>query len=111
MLCAPLKLVVACLACTEPLSLYLYAETGTIAHVDLNLAGKTIAVVFNSMASANVTSWGFSKLRLQVDKTSAARPGTNFVVVSGSGDKQAASALLLPLVSSHGFSGLRCVWN
>ena len=85
-----------CLA-AEPLSLYLYAETGTIAHVDFDLAGKTIVVVFNSMVHANVTSWGFSKLRLQVDKTSELRPGANFVV-SGGGDEQAASPL--PLVSA-----------
>jgi hypothetical protein len=64
----------------EPLSLYLYAEAGTIDHVDFDLAGKKIAVVFAAAARGNAT---FAKIRLQVDKTSDSRPGSNFVVDVG----------------------------
>jgi hypothetical protein len=66
----------------EPLSLYLYAEAGTIDHVEFDLAGKKLAVVFESLATANATSWTFKKIRLQVDKTSQARPGGDFVITS-----------------------------
>jgi hypothetical protein len=66
----------------EPLSLYLYAESGTIDRVEFDLAGKKLSVVFESLATANTTSWTFNKIRLQVDKTSDARPGGNFVVTS-----------------------------
>jgi len=79
----------------EPLSLYLYAEAGTIDHVSLDMASKKIAVVFASQSAANVTSWTFAKIRLAVDKTSDARPGSNFVV-TGAGPDDAAGAL--PLV-------------
>ena len=50
----------------EPLSLYLYAEAGTIDHVEFDLAGKKLSVVFESLATANATSWTFAKIRLQV---------------------------------------------
>ena len=83
----------------EPLSLYLYAEAGTIDHVKLDLAGKTLSVVFESQATANVTSWTFQKIRLQVDKTSDARPGTDWVVSSPSaGTGLLEVAATLPLV-------------
>ena len=68
----------------EPLSVYLYAEAGTIDHVNLDLPGKKLSVVFESQATANVTSWTFQKIRLKVEKTSDARPGTDFVVTGPS---------------------------
>lgn len=66
----------------EPLSLYLYAETGTIHHVALNLGMRTLSVVFDARDS-NHSAWGFSKLRLLVDKTSQARPGSGFTASAG----------------------------
>ena len=61
----------------EPLALYLVAQAGIIARVQLQLSSKHIAVVFNT------TEWGqtpWSQLRLVVKKTSSARPGNTFVV-------------------------------
>lgn len=84
----------------EPLSLYLYAEAGTIDHVEFDLAGKKLSVVFESMATANVTSWTFKKIRLQVDKTSDARPGSDFVVTNSdiSNSDAKAKVTALPFV-------------
>lgn len=81
----------------EPLSLYLYAEAGTIDHVVVDLAGKKLSVVFESMATANVSSWTFKKIRLQVDKTSDARPGSNFVVTSSGSNSNDAKVKITAL--------------
>ena len=61
----------------EPLALYLVAQAGIIARVQMRLASKQLDVVYNA------TEWGetpWSRLRLTVKKTSSARPGRGFVV-------------------------------
>ena len=81
----------------EPLSLYLYAEAGTIDRVEFDLAGKKLSVVFESMATANITRWTFKKIRLQVDKTSDARPGSDFVVTNSHNSNNYATAKITAL--------------
>ena len=63
----------------------------------VDLAGKKLSVVFESMATANVSSWTFKKIRLQVDKTSDARPGSNFVVTSSGSNSNDAKVKITAL--------------
>ena len=62
----------------EPVAVYLEAEAGVFARIELRLAEKRLDVAFNA------TEWGatpWSRLRLRVTKTSAARPGSAAVTV------------------------------
>eukprot|EP01052_Picozoa_sp_SAG31_P003815 SAG31_NODE_150_length_22290_cov_5.975801_31_plen_264_part_00 len=84
----------------EPLSLYLYAEAGTIDHVKVDLSGRKLWVAFESLATANVSNWTFKRIRLRVEKTSSMRPGSDFVVASVPDNVPTSNvaARLLPLV-------------
>ena len=64
----------------EPLSLYLIAEAGRIATLELNLAAKMLVINFDFQASENCL---FTSFRLKLQKTSAARTGSNFKVTNG----------------------------
>ena len=65
----------------EPLALYLQAQAGTFASIELNFASRVLRVAFD--AESTSTTAPFTKLRLKLDKTTttAVRPGTNFRVV------------------------------
>ena len=65
----------------EPLALYLQAQAGTFESVELDVAGRSLRVVFDVNSTSTIAP--FTKLRLKLDKTTptAVRPGTNFRVV------------------------------
>ena len=81
----------------EPLALYLQADVGAFQTVKMDIAAKTVTVIFAS-AGDNAS---FATRRLRVQKLSGARPGGSFKMVQPAGAATVRGAYQFPASTSE----------